>query len=172
MARIERDPTNDVCPDFEQEEFEEIREALKRVGGEGGGELTEEQVIEKLRQAWQSRHDRAVQQWQEQVQADEEEERRREAEEEEERRLEEERRRREEEEEEEERRNVEAGGRKTTKKPIIFDANRGIGDTITNRPASYALNKLKNRAYVQLDYFTKRGCTLVKDMGHPWLTQV
>ncbi|KAH8996855.1 hypothetical protein EDB92DRAFT_1793262, partial [Lactarius akahatsu] len=35
-----------------------------------------------------------------------------------------------------------------------FDPNRRIGDWIVPRPASYALNKIDNLEYVELDYFT------------------
>ncbi|KAH9036083.1 hypothetical protein EDB84DRAFT_1437754 [Lactarius hengduanensis] len=46
------------------------------------------------------------------------------------------------------------------KKPKLnpFDPNRTLGNSIEPRPAQYALNKVNNLEYVELDYFTLRGC--------------
>ncbi|KAF9010745.1 hypothetical protein BDQ17DRAFT_1234330, partial [Cyathus striatus] len=48
-------------------------------------------------------------------------------------------------------------------KPFIFDANIGIETMPLNRPAQYAITKLKDRVYVEMDYFTPRGCSLAKN---------
>ena len=46
------------------------------------------------------------------------------------------------------------------KKPKIndFDLDLVIPGHITPRPSSYALNNIKNLQYVELDYFTVKGC--------------
>ncbi|KAH9027318.1 hypothetical protein EDB85DRAFT_1893012 [Lactarius pseudohatsudake] len=46
------------------------------------------------------------------------------------------------------------------KKPKLndFDPDRVISDWIEPRPAPYAINKLNNLEYVELDYFTTKGC--------------
>ncbi|KAI9437735.1 hypothetical protein H4582DRAFT_1815313, partial [Lactarius indigo] len=46
------------------------------------------------------------------------------------------------------------------KKPKLnpFDPNHSLGKYIEPRPAQYALNKINNLEYVELDYFTLRGC--------------
>ena len=46
------------------------------------------------------------------------------------------------------------------KKPKLnlIDPNLYISKWIKLRPSSYALNKLNNLEYVELDYFTSRGC--------------
>jgi len=46
------------------------------------------------------------------------------------------------------------------KKPKIndFDLDLVMPGHITPRPSSYALNKIKNLQYVELDYFTIKGC--------------
>jgi hypothetical protein len=46
------------------------------------------------------------------------------------------------------------------KKPKLnpFDPKCHVKKWIEQRPASYALNKLNNLEYIELDYFTTRGC--------------
>ena len=46
------------------------------------------------------------------------------------------------------------------KKPKLnlIDQNLYVGKFIVARPATYALNKLSNLEYVELDYFTPKGC--------------
>ena len=46
------------------------------------------------------------------------------------------------------------------KRPKInsFDPNRSVSRWIEPRPAEYALERLKAKKYVKLDYFTERGC--------------
>jgi hypothetical protein len=46
------------------------------------------------------------------------------------------------------------------KKPKInaFDPNCRVNKLIEPRPALYALNKVNNLEYIELDYFTTRGC--------------
>ncbi|KAH9005821.1 hypothetical protein EDB86DRAFT_2824910 [Lactarius hatsudake] len=46
------------------------------------------------------------------------------------------------------------------KKPKLnpFDPNHTLGKYIEPRPVQYALNKINNLEYIELDYFTLRGC--------------
>ncbi|KAH9027346.1 hypothetical protein EDB84DRAFT_1258581, partial [Lactarius hengduanensis] len=46
------------------------------------------------------------------------------------------------------------------KKPKLnpFNPNCTLGNCIEPRPAQYALNKINNLEYIELDYFTLRGC--------------
>ena len=46
------------------------------------------------------------------------------------------------------------------KKPKLnsFDPTRQVSSWIAPRPAPYALNKINTLEYVELDYFTLRGC--------------
>ena len=46
------------------------------------------------------------------------------------------------------------------KKPKLlpFDPERQIEEWVEARPASYAINKLNNLEYVELDYFTPKSC--------------
>ena len=63
------------------------------------------------------------------------------------------------------------------KKPKLnpFDPKRHVEKWIEARPASYALNKLNNLEYVELDYFTTKGCREAaadtnKSVSHDTLT--
>ncbi|PPQ87162.1 hypothetical protein CVT24_007288 [Panaeolus cyanescens] len=160
--RIEQDPTNDTCPNYREDEYEPMRVVFMRAGGQDGQELTEDAAVERLGQIWQESHQRKLEAWRVQVEAEEQERRQqeeveRQREEEERQRQEEERRRQEEEAEREEER---IGGRSRKLKPIKFAQDRLVSTHIINRPSPYAVNKLKTRAYVEIDYFSKRGCAL------------
>jgi hypothetical protein len=147
MPRIERDPTQDTCPDYQLEEYEEMRNLWTAGVEEGDREAAEERAVRRLEEIWQTAHRRQVEAWEAQQ---EEEERRRNEEEEERRRREEER----EGEERERRRREEEERRKqgSTKKVLAWDNDNGIASSLVNRPAQYALNKLAAVAYVEVDY--------------------
>lgn len=146
MPRITEDPANDVCPDYGEEDWQTVRQDL--IDNHAGAEpLTHELAAQRLRTTWTAIQRRRVAQWDRQR---EEDERAQEA-----RREEEEHRRAvEEREAEEQRKEVEK------KKPKLnpFDPNRRVGDWIAPRPSNYALNKIQQLEYVELDYFTARGC--------------
>lgn len=114
----------------------------------------EEQAVRRLEEIWQTAHRRQVEAWE--AQREEEEARRREEEEEEERR------RQEEEERERGRQEEERRKQGGTKKVFAWDNDRGVASNLVNRPAQYALNKLAAVAYVEVDYFTARGCRLAQ----------
>src|SRR5258707_2718131 len=150
MPRITHDPNQDECPSYEDEDFEAVREMII-AGHQGQNGLTNEEAVEKLKTAWQKAQDKKMAAWNEQTLQDQtalEEEERIEQE------LEAQRRQEREKEEEDARREAER------KKPKInnFDPDLVVPGHITPRPSSYALNKIKNLQYVELDYFTVNGC--------------
>ncbi|KAH9010883.1 hypothetical protein EDB84DRAFT_1445437 [Lactarius hengduanensis] len=59
------------------------------------------------------------------------------------------------------------------KKPKIgsFVKGRGVGNWIEPRPAQYALNKINNLEYIELDYFTIRGCRDAATDSHKSISQ-
>jgi hypothetical protein len=150
MPRITRDPTKDECPVYEDEDYMTVREMII-AGHQGPDPLSNEEAVGKLKEAWQNAQDRKVALWNEQTRRDQT------AREEEERvqqELETQRRQEREKEEDDARREAER------KKPKIngFDPDSVVPAHITPRPSGYALNKIKNLQYVELDYFTIKGC--------------
>ena len=118
---------------------------------QGPQPLTPEEAIQRLKDAWTRDHDTRMAAWnaqREQERAEMEEQERLAQEEQEARRAQHER------EVEEQRKEAEK------KKPKLnsFDPNRSVGRWIKPRPAQYALNKINTLDYVELDYFTTRGC--------------
>ena len=151
MPRITNDPTKETCPSFEGEGWDFLRQAVVATH-QGDVPLTNEQVLQRIKDAWQLEHETRVAAWNrqlEQDQADLEELERQTREEEEAQRARLER------EAEEQRREAER------KKPKLnpFDPNRRVSSWIEPRPAAYAINKINSLEYVELDYFTVRGCT-------------
>ena len=151
MPRITNDPTKETCPSFEGEGWDFLRQAVVATH-QGDVPLTDEQVLQRIKDAWRLDHETRVAAWNtqlEQDQADLEELERQAHEEEEAQRARLER------EAEEQRREAER------KKPKLnpFDPNRRVSSWIEPRPAAYAINKINSLEYVELDYFTVRGCT-------------
>ncbi|PPR00595.1 hypothetical protein CVT24_005446 [Panaeolus cyanescens] len=148
------DPTKNTCPSFEDEEYSAIRQALI-AGHQGPDAMTDEAAVAKLKETWTNSNARKIEAWNQQ------EAQRKEREAEEERAAQEaaaaeqERKRMEKEAEDEAERKA-----AEKKKPKInsFDANKSISSYIEPRPSSFAINKLDNLGYVELDYFTDRGC--------------
>ncbi len=150
MPRIIHDPNTDECPAYGDVEFEAVREMII-AGHRGQIALTNEEAVEKLKTAWQRAQERKVDLWNEQVLQDQT---AREEEERAEQELAIQRRQEKAKEEEDAKREAER------KKPKIndFDLDMVVPGHITSRPSSYALNKIKNLQYVELDYFTVKGC--------------
>ena len=151
MPRITNYPTKETCPSFEGQGWDFLRQAVVATH-QGDIPLTDEQVLQRIKDAWQLDHEARVDAWNrqlEQDQADLEELERQTREEEEAQRARLER------EAEEQRREAER------KKPKLnpFDPNRRVSSWIEPRPAAYAINKINSLEYVELDYFTVRGCT-------------
>ena len=149
MPLLTTDPTKNVCPSYDDEDHEFVRAAI--IASHVGEPLTVEQAIAKLQDAWKKANDRKVTLWNEQLAVELQ------RQEDEARLLEEEaaqRRLQLEQEEEEKRKEIEK------KKPKIngFDPHRAVGGFIIPWPSAFALNKLDALEYVELDYFTTRGC--------------
>ena len=150
MPRITHDPTEEECPPYDDEDHADFREAII-AGHPGPGAITHEGAAEILRTAWQKSQDKKVARWNEQLQQDQAA-----REEEESLKREQELLRTQEQEREEGRARREA----ERKKPKIndFDPDAIVPGYIPPRPSSYALNKVKNLKYIELDYFTVKGC--------------
>lgn len=150
MPRILNDPTKELCPSFEGEAWNFLRQSIA-LAHQGPQPLTDEQVLQRIKDAWHMEHDSRVAAWNRQLEQDqaELEEQERQAREEEEVQ-----RTRREREAEELRREAEK------KKPKLnpFDPTRRVSSWIEARPAPYAINKINSLEYVELDYFTVQGC--------------
>ncbi|KAH9021352.1 hypothetical protein EDB85DRAFT_1871917 [Lactarius pseudohatsudake] len=150
MPCILDDPSRALCPNFEGDDWNFLRQTMIEAHP-GIDPLTEEGATQRLREAWNREHDRKVAAWNEQVQQDQ-------AEQDEADRLAQEaedaQQAQRDREDEEQRREAEK------KKPKIgsFVRGRGVSNWIEPRPAQYALNKIHNLEYVELDYFTLKGC--------------
>ena len=150
MPRIVNDPTQAICPEFEGPAWNFMRQSIINMH-QGPQPLTAEEATQQLTDAWaldnatklaawniQLDQDQVVQAEQEKVACEQEEAQRIQHEKD----------------AEEQRKEAEK------KKPKLnsFDVNRSVGDWIEPRPAPYALNKINSLEYVELDYFTIRGC--------------
>ncbi|KAF8952989.1 hypothetical protein BDZ97DRAFT_1680327 [Flammula alnicola] len=146
MPRLTVDPTTEICPAYEADDWATERQGLIAAHA-GPVPLTDEAAVAQLRAIWQVLQTRKVTRWNQQLAEDQQAE--------DERREDEERRRAELEKEEEERRKE-----LERKKPKLnpFDRQRRVGDWIVPRPSAFALNKLQHLEYVELDYFTPKGC--------------
>ncbi|KAF5380198.1 hypothetical protein D9615_006169 [Tricholomella constricta] len=164
-ALLERDPNLDICPDFDSEPFEPMRELLRNTG------ITNQQAIDSLRNAWVTRNDQLRDRWAQEADArqaladaaamqqqggqqpqqqapppprdpprpDDGQE---------------------EEEQQEEPGTDGRPDREKRARPKLqsFDPNLPVASVIVPRPSSYALNKLANYEYCELWYFTQEGC--------------
>ena len=150
MPRIVEDPTRAVCPTFEGADWDFLRQPMIDAHV-GQVPLTVEEATQRMKEAWARENDRKVVAWNAQLEQDRlaQEDRDRVAREDEEAQ-----RAQREKEAEEQRKEAES------KKPKAdtFDPERTVSGTIDPRPATYALNKVGNLEYVELDYFTVRSC--------------
>jgi hypothetical protein len=158
MPRITVDPTRAICPSFEDPEWEFLRQSMVDAH-QGDQPLTTDAAALQMKEAWTRENERKVVAWNAQLEQDQAEQ----AEQDRQTREEEEvQRARLEREAEEECREAER------KKPKLnpFDLNRFADRWIEARPASYALGKINKLEYVELDYFTLKGCKeAVADTG-------
>ena len=69
MPRIVNDPTKEVCPSFEGEGWEFIRQ-LDIIAHQGPHPLTDDQVLQHIKDAWQLDHDVRVAAWNKQLEQD------------------------------------------------------------------------------------------------------
>ncbi|KAF8261482.1 hypothetical protein EI94DRAFT_1810214 [Lactarius quietus] len=147
MQCITEDPTRAICLSFEDPGWEFLR--LSMVNAHPGPQpLTTEEATQQLKEAWTHENAIKVGLWETQVQQDlaMQLERDRVANE-----LE-----RAQHEIEAEERCQEAEWKKP--KFNSFDSGLFVEKWIEPRPASYALHKLDNLEYIELDYFTEKGC--------------
>ncbi|KAH9006017.1 hypothetical protein EDB84DRAFT_1281635 [Lactarius hengduanensis] len=150
MPRIIEDPTRAVCPSFESAEWEFLRNSMIDAH-QGLPPLTQDQATQRLKDTWARENGAKVTAWNAQLEQDriDQEELDRLAQEEVDARLAQQLKEAEEQRKEAER-----------KKPKLnpFDPERVISDWIEPRPAPYAINKLNSLEYIELDYFTVKGC--------------
>ena len=150
MPPIVVDPTLSTCPNFEDELWAFMRQPVIDLHP-GPDPLTHEEAAQQMKDTWTHQNNNKIIIWNaqlEQQRAEQAEQDRQANEEEEARRAQQER------EAEEQRKAIEL------KRPKInsFDPNRSVSRWIEPRPAEYALERLKAKKYVKLDYFTERGC--------------
>ncbi|KAH9163595.1 hypothetical protein EDB89DRAFT_1912567 [Lactarius sanguifluus] len=131
---------------------------------QGTNPLTEDEAAQQLRETWTRENDNQRIAWDEQLEQDQ-------AEQEEQDRLAQEEEDAQQalcdKEAEQQRKEAEK------KKPKIgsFVKGQGVGNWIKPRPAQYVLNKINNLEYVELDYFTIRGCRDAATDSHKSISQ-
>ena len=153
MPQLTTDLSNEACPDYKAEEWEIVRQALVAGHQNQAEPLTNKGAIEWLKIIWQMEHNRKVTQWiqeREEDQVAEDECIRLEREEEEQRKAEKEK------EEEEHRKELDQKKLKLNN----FNPSRRIDNWIAAWPSTYALNKLQQFEYIELDYFMPKGYSL------------
>ena len=167
MPRITDDPTRATCPSFEGPDWDFLRQPMIDAHA-GQDPLTIEEATQRMKEAWTRENDRKIAAWNAQLEQDriEQEERDRLIQEDEEAQ-----RALLEREAEEQRKEAEK------KKPKFgpFDPLRPVDESIEPRPAQYALQKLSNFEYIELDYFSAKGCRdaiadTTKSISHDTLT--
>ena len=150
MPQIINDPALAACPSFESPEWDFLRQTMINAHP-GPPPLTAEEATQRLRDAWARDNENRVATWnaqQNEIRAAE---------------AERERLAREEEAAHQAQRDKEAENQRREtekKKPKLnpFNPNQQVSSWIEPRPATYALNKINTLEYVELDYFTVRGC--------------
>ena len=150
MPRIAIDPAKEICPAYEDQQWNFVRQSI--IGAHQGEQpMTPEEALQRLKDVWARDRDIRLDAWNAQLEQDraelEEHDRLAREEQEAQRALLER-------EAEEQRKETEK------KKPKFndFDPNSQIPNFIKPRPAQYALNKISALEYVELDYFSLRGC--------------
>ncbi|KAH9015908.1 hypothetical protein EDB85DRAFT_2209811 [Lactarius pseudohatsudake] len=150
MPRINSDPNQAVCLGFEGDEWAFLRQSIIETH-QGLPLLTAEEAAQQMKEAWARDNANKIVAWEAQLEQDRiiQNELERVAQEAEAEQL-----AQREKEAEEQRKEAEK------KKPKMnsFDPRRCLGDWIEPRPAQYAINKINNLEWVELDYFTLKGC--------------
>ena len=150
MPQIEVDPTRAICPSFKDPEWEFLRQLMVNAH-QGDPPLTLDDAAQRLKDTWARENQRKTDAWNVQLQQDLDEQnkldrRMRDAQEAQvalqEKDAEEARK--------------EAEKKKLKLNPLHQD--RVVVKWIGARPATYALNKLNSFEYIELDYFTTKGC--------------
>ncbi|KAH9019481.1 hypothetical protein EDB85DRAFT_1896623 [Lactarius pseudohatsudake] len=128
MPRINSDPNQEVCPNFESDGWEFLRQSMIDAH-QGLNLLTGDEALEQDRAAHEEQDRVALE-----AEAAQDAQREKEA--------------------EDQRREAE----KKKPKMNTFDPRRCLRAWIEPRPAQYAINKINNLEWVKLDYFTLKGC--------------
>ena len=150
MQHIADDPNQEVCPSFDAPEWEFLRQSVVNAH-QGDQPLTLADAAQQMKDTWSQENQRKITAWNDQVLQDQvaQEELDRVAREEEDvqRAL-----------QEKDKNDLRKEAEK--KKPRLepYDSTRRIKKWIQPRPSSYTLNKLNSLEYVELDYFTPKGC--------------
>jgi hypothetical protein len=162
MQRIVTDPTQVICPNFGNPEWEFMRTSI--IATHLGDPLTAEEAIQQITDAWTLENNNRIEAWNQQLEADrvqlaEEEQRAQDQENIQRAQLEKEAN--------DQRKEIEK------KKPKLnsFDPNRQVESWIAPRPSPFALNKINALEYIELDYFTVRGCNEAAADAHRSIDQ-
>ncbi|KAF8976697.1 hypothetical protein BDQ17DRAFT_1267133 [Cyathus striatus] len=150
MPRIDKDLSEETCPDYRGEVYEDER--LLLIGDAERPAMTEDEAVEKLEKMWQIKHQRRVTAWNAQVAAEEEVKRQ-------------DMQQTPHPHSDEERKDEQLTSENRQEEPQGY-ANAGrqrISTIPVNRPAQYAIDKLNAQIYIELDYFTLQGCTMAKN---------
>jgi hypothetical protein len=138
QPRLQQNPHLAECPDFEDESFDNLVLAMV------DPDRTRDQAIDNLRTAWHTQNDRRKALWDAQVRADQE--------------LQDNADARNAAVEEPDQIDIEAGDNRKKPKLGAFAATASIGDVITLKPSTFAINKLKDMKYIELYCFSPAGC--------------
>ncbi|KAH9013021.1 hypothetical protein EDB85DRAFT_2221093 [Lactarius pseudohatsudake] len=150
MPRINADPNQEVCPSFESDGWDFLRQSMIDAH-QGHNPITGDEAVQLMKEAWARENALKIVAWNAQLEQD------RAAQDEQERldqEIEAAQLAQREKEAEDQRKEAE----KKKPKMNTFDPRRCLGDWIEPRPAQYALNKINNLEWVELDYFTLKGC--------------
>ncbi|KAH9073424.1 hypothetical protein EDB83DRAFT_2219509 [Lactarius deliciosus] len=150
MPRINADPNQEVCPSFENNEWDFLKQSMVDAH-QGLNPLTGEEAVLRMKEAWARENANKIIAWNAQLEQD------RAAQDEQDRVAQEAeaaQHAQREKELEEQRKEAE----KKKPKMNTFDPRHCLGDWIEPRPAQYAINKINNLEWVELDYFTLKGC--------------
>lgn len=136
--RIQQNPHLAECPDFSDDTFSVLIQSMV------GPDRTREQAIESLKAAWHSQNDQRKALWDAQVLAD--------------RQLRNEPNAQLVGEEEQIRNTNDTTEARKRPKLGAFAATASIGDEVTLKPSTYAINKLRDMKYIELYCFSPAGC--------------
>ena len=150
MQRIAEDPTRAACPSFEDPGWGFLRQSMI-AAHQGAQPLTDADAAQQMKETWARENELKIVAWNAQLERD----RLEQAEQDRLAREEEDVRRAQQDREAEEQR-AEAEEKKP--RPNSFDAERPIDRWVEPRPSSYALGRVRAWEYVELDYFTAKGC--------------
>ncbi|KAI9430105.1 hypothetical protein H4582DRAFT_1824696 [Lactarius indigo] len=155
MPRINVDPNQAVCPSFESDEWDFMRRSMIE-SHRGPQPLTEIEAVQRMKEAWAQENFNKRVAWDVQLEQDcyappamaqEEQDR-----------LDQEAEAAQVAQQEKEAEELRREAKKKKPKMNTFDPRRCLGDWIELRPAQYAINKINNLEWVELDYFTLKGC--------------